>query len=114
MRCFCDSKETFDLKVEADVASDPIWCNQCGSNLNVMEAPISDKLKEELEDWVVLYGKWINWDIDKLRPNGVEMENQHNTLGQQLTEKVKKEIGSKYQVGFSPSTSAKSYVGLDL
>lgn len=40
MRCFCEHNETNDLKIEADVDSDPIWCNQCGSNFDIEEAPI--------------------------------------------------------------------------
>jgi hypothetical protein len=28
LQCFCEQKETFDIKVEGDVDTDPIWCAQ--------------------------------------------------------------------------------------
>jgi hypothetical protein len=27
MHCFCEQKETYELKVEGDVGADPVWCN---------------------------------------------------------------------------------------
>jgi hypothetical protein len=113
MRCFCEYKETYNLKVEGDVDTDPIWCNQCGCNIDIEEAPISDELKGELLRWVMMYGEWIDWDKDILRPNGIELENTHNKLGEQLTKKVKKELSTKYNVTFSPSSTARLYAGLD-
>ncbi|MFB6587912.1 hypothetical protein ACFCVQ_20075 [Bacillus thuringiensis] len=37
MRCYCENKETLDLKVEADVDTDPIWFNQCGWKFDIEE-----------------------------------------------------------------------------
>lgn len=37
MRCYCENKETLDLKVEADVDTDPIWFNQCGCKFDIEE-----------------------------------------------------------------------------
>ncbi|KYD02685.1 MULTISPECIES: hypothetical protein [Heyndrickxia] len=113
MRCFCENKETFDLKVEGDVDTDPIWCNQCGCNFDIEEVPISEDLKDELMKWAMQYGKWIDWSKDTLRSNGIELENEHNKLGHLLTDQVKKELGAKYKVSFSPSSSARMYAGLD-
>ncbi|OHR66945.1 hypothetical protein HMPREF3291_00795 [Bacillus sp. HMSC76G11] len=113
MQCFCEHKETYNLKVEGDVDSDPIWCNHCGSNFDIEEAPISDELKDELVKWVMMYGELIDWDKDTLRPGGIELENTHNKLGEQLTEKVKKELGTKYKVTFSPSSTTRLYARLD-
>ncbi|WP_191561261.1 hypothetical protein [Metabacillus idriensis] len=113
MRCFCEHNETNDLKIEADIVTDPIWCNQCGSNFDIEEAPISDELKDELMRWVMMYGEWIDWDKDTLRHDGIELENTHNKLGEQLTEKVKKELDTKYKVTFFPSSTARLYAGLD-
>jgi transcription elongation factor Elf1 len=114
MRCFCENKQTFNLKVEGDVDTDPIWCNQCGCNFDIEEVPLSEDLKDDLMRWAMMYGRWIDWSKDTLLPNGIELENEHNKQGQQLTEKVKKELGTKYRVRFSPSTSARLYSGLDL
>ncbi|EFV74831.1 hypothetical protein HMPREF1013_04857 [Bacillus sp. 2_A_57_CT2] len=114
MHCFCENKETFDLKVEGDVSADPIWCNQCGCNFDIEEVPLSEDLKDDLMRWAMMYGRWIDWSKDTLLPNGIELENEHNKQGQQLTEKVKKELGTKYRVKFSPSTSARMYSDLDL
>jgi hypothetical protein len=40
MECHCEQKETSELKVEGDVGADPIWCNQCGCNLEIEDIPI--------------------------------------------------------------------------
>lgn len=113
MQCLCKNKDPFDIKVEGDVGADPIWCNKCGCNFDIEEVPISDDLKDELMKWVMMYGEWIDWNKDSLRSNGIELENGHNKLGQQLTDKVKKELGAKYTVTFSPSTSARMYASLE-
>ncbi|QOR64995.1 hypothetical protein IM538_14225 [Cytobacillus suaedae] len=113
MRCFCANKESYALKIEGDVGADPIWCNDCGCNLDLEEFPIPSDLKEQLTSWAMMYGEWIDWSKDKLRSNGIELEDKHNKLGQQLTVKVKKELGSRYKVEFSPSSSARMYAGLD-
>ncbi|MFC0562350.1 hypothetical protein [Halalkalibacter alkalisediminis] len=109
MYCFCEQKETLVLKVEGDVGADPLWCNQCSCNFDLEDIPISDELKGELMRWGNKYGKWIDWDKDKLIPNGIEMEEEHNKQGSILTEKVKKELRGKYRVKFSPSTMARGY-----
>ncbi|WP_409304983.1 hypothetical protein [Peribacillus sp. SCS-155] len=113
MICFCEHQETYDLKVEGDVGTDPIWCNQCGCNFDIEEVPISGDLKEELMRWAMRYGEWMDWNNDTLRVNGIELEDKHNKLGQQLTEKVKKELGKNYKVRFSPSSSARMYADLN-
>jgi transcription elongation factor Elf1 len=109
MECFCEQKETYELKVEGDVGADPIWCNQCGCNLDIDDLPISDTLTNELIEWVNRYGEWIDWDEDKLLPNGIELEEEHNKQGLTLTEKTKKELEGKYRIKFSPSTMARMY-----
>ncbi|MEL3973338.1 hypothetical protein AAEO50_13705 [Rossellomorea oryzaecorticis] len=109
MRCLCEQKETFDLKIEGDVGADPIWCAQCGCNLELEGLPISNELKEKLMDWVTNYGKWIDWDTDKITPNGIEMEEAHNREGEILTKQTKQELKNNYRMTFSPSTMGRSY-----
>ncbi|MTT30426.1 hypothetical protein GMB86_00165 [Terrilactibacillus sp. BCM23-1] len=109
MNCFCGNRETNDLKIEGDVGADPIWCNKCGCNLDIEDIPISDVLAEELVSWAMKYGEWIDWDKDKLLPNGIELEDEFNQIGVALTEKVKQELGHKYKVKYSLSTSARYY-----
>jgi hypothetical protein len=109
MKCFCEQKETYNLKIEGDVGADPIWCNKCGCNLDFEEVPISNELKDQLMGWIMKYGDWIDWSKDKLVPNGVELEEEHNKIGRELTKKVKKELGEKYVIEFSPATMAESY-----
>jgi hypothetical protein len=108
MRCFCEQKETYEIKVEGDFGADPIWCNQCGFNFDLEDLPISKELKTELMEWVTKYGKWIDWDRDKLIPNGIKREEEHNKQGAIITEKVKNELRGKYSVNFSTSTMARS------
>jgi len=38
--CYSENKETFDLKIEGDVDTDPIWCNHCGCNFDIEEVSI--------------------------------------------------------------------------
>ncbi|MBO1511366.1 hypothetical protein [Metabacillus bambusae] len=105
MNCCCDIGEIYDLKLEAD----PLWCNRCGCNLDIEVVPISDELAEELSSWTRKYGKWIDWDKDKLLPNGIEMEDDFNQKGVTLVEKLKQEIEGNYKIKFIPSTSARFY-----
>lgn len=109
MQCFCEQKETYELKIEGDVGADPIWCNQCGCNFDLEDIPISNELKRELMGWATKYGEWIDWEKDKLLPNRIELEEEHNKQGVKLTEKVKKELGENYKIKFLASTMAKSY-----
>jgi hypothetical protein len=109
MECFCEQKETYELKIEGDVGADPIWCNQCSCNLDIEDIPISNELKLELMEWVTRYGEWIDWDHDKLLSNGIELEEEHNKQGLNLTEKIKKELEGKYRIEFSPASMARSY-----
>lgn len=109
MNCCCNSRETMDLKIEGDVGADPVWCNKCGCNLDIEEVPISNKLAEELSYWARNYGKWIDWNKDELFSNGIKQEDKFNQMGLALTEKVKQEMDSKYNIKFIPSTSARYY-----
>lgn len=109
MECFCEQKETYVLKVEGDVGADPIWCNKCGCNFDIEDIPISNELKRELIEWVNMYGEWIDWDKDKLLSNGIELEEEHNKQGVNLTRKIKNELEGKYSMKFSPSTMARMY-----
>jgi hypothetical protein len=110
MECFCYRKETFELKIEGDVGADPIWCNKCGCNLDLENFAISENLKNELMSWALTYGEWIDWEKDKLIPNGLALEVHHNNRGRALTEKLKKEVDTLYTVTFSPSSTGRSYL----
>ena len=109
MHCFCEQKETYELKIEGDVGTDPVWCHQCSCNFDLEDIPISNELKSELMEWGTQYGEWIDWDTDKLIPNGIEMEEEHNKQGAKLSEKVMNELKEKYRIKFSPSSMARSY-----
>ncbi|PMC36677.1 hypothetical protein CJ195_14710 [Bacillus sp. UMB0899] len=109
MNCCCESGETNDLKIEGDVGADPIWCNKCGCNIDMEDLPVSVELADELSEWALKYGEWIDWDKDRLRNNGIEIEEEFNKLGVVLAERVKQEIGNNYKIKFCPSTSARLY-----
>ncbi|ANC77622.1 hypothetical protein ABE65_012775 [Fictibacillus phosphorivorans] len=113
MECCCENMKIYELKLEADVDTDPVWCNRCGCNLELDELPISLEQKEKLRDWAVQYGEWIDWDNDKLCENGLELEKEHNQMGQSLSSKIQKEVGDSYRVSFSPSRSARHYLNND-
>ncbi|WP_427107561.1 hypothetical protein [Lysinibacillus xylanilyticus] len=106
-QCKCD--ETYDLRVEADIGADAIWCNKCLCNFEISYVPISIELQSELTKWILKYGEWIDWANDGIVPNGIELEEIHNQQGLKLTEKVRKELEGKYKVSFSTSTFAKRH-----
>lgn len=101
-------------KFKADFMADPFWCNDCGENLEIDEFPISDKLQEELLEWVSEYGKWIDLETDLLKENGVKLEERHNEKGLRLFQEVKKQLGEKYPIVFVPSNSAQLYSDLEM
>ena len=105
----CKCNETYNLKVEADIGADAIWCKKCYCNFDIEYVPISIKLKAELMEWILKYGKWIDWKNDGIFPSGVELEETHNKEGLILTEKVQKELVGKYKITFSPSTFAREH-----
>ncbi|WP_246938828.1 hypothetical protein [Bacillus pinisoli] len=109
MKCDCEQQETCKLKVEGDVGADPIWCNQCGCNFELDDIPLSNELKRELSNWATQYGDWMDWELDQVIENGMEMEEVHNRKGAFLTEKVQSELWGKYKVKFSPSSMGRSY-----
>jgi hypothetical protein len=80
----CKCEFTNSLKIEADFGGDPIWCNQCGWNLDIEDFPLTDDLKVELDQWNSLYKK-------------ISI-NEHNSIGEHLTEKVKEELGNEYTI----------------
>jgi hypothetical protein len=84
--CKCEFTNSF--KIEADFVADPIWCNQCGWNLDIEDFPLTESLKAELNQWTGLYKK--------------SSINEHNSIGEQLTEKVKGELGTGYSILFIP------------
>lgn len=112
MSCFCEENKSFHIKVEGDVGAEAIWCDECYSNFNMEDVPISEELKAKLNKWIQEYGKWIHWEQDVLYPNGIQMEDEHNEMGEQLTIEVRKELSEVYQVRFSPSSSARMYARL--
>ena len=108
MKC-CQSQKIKQVRVEADISADPIWCDRCLSNLNVDDFTLTDELKNELQAWIYDYGKWIDWENDGIMPNGVLLEQQHNERGALLAAKVKLALDGQYRVVFSPSTFAMKY-----
>lgn len=105
----CGCKKLKQLKVEADIGADPLWCNTCFSNLDTDDFSLPDDLKKALFAWIADYGTWINWGTDGIVENGVLLEQQHNARGEKLFEKVKDALQGHYEVVFSPSTFAKRY-----
>lgn len=40
MNCLCEQKETYVLKIVGDAGADPVWCQQCGCNVDLENVPI--------------------------------------------------------------------------
>lgn len=84
----CKCEYTNSFKIESDFVADATWCNQCGWNIDIEDFPLSEDLKAELDQWTGQYKKIS--------------VNEHNLMGERLTEKVKKELGTEYKVVFIP------------
>ncbi len=110
MDCCCKSGKTSEIKIEGDVSADPIWCRNCGCNLDLDESPVSAELKEKLSRWALTYGKWIDWNTGSLLANGLELEKEFNQVGLLLTEEIKHELKDQYHVSYSPSSSSSYYL----
>ncbi|GIN88518.1 hypothetical protein J6TS2_49040 [Heyndrickxia sporothermodurans] len=109
MKINCNCQEnTNEIVIEADYGIDPIWCKNCGTNLDIDELPLTQSLKREVEQWVVDYGNWIDWETDKLIVNGEQLEKKYNEIGKKLTKKVKEEL-KEFSVVYKPSDTAGLY-----
>ncbi|MEH7278781.1 hypothetical protein ABWK26_11780 [Bacillus toyonensis] len=60
----------------------------------------------------MMYGKWIDLK-DEFRPDRIKMEDEHTKMGEQLTERLNRELGTKYKVKLPPSSNTKMYAGSD-
>ncbi|GIN63835.1 hypothetical protein J27TS8_38280 [Robertmurraya siralis] len=109
MLCGCEHSIPASLKIEGDVGADPLWCANCGYNIDIADLPLSNNLVAALSSWNMTYGEWIDWNTDKLKEDGIQLEKQFNRAGEALTEKVRREIGHIYGITFVPSTSARLY-----
>lgn len=107
----CRCQKIKQLRVEADIGADALWCDRCRYNLDIEQFSLTDALKKELAAWIDDYGTWIDWKNNGIVPNGVLLEQQHNDRGVRLTEKVIIALAGQYQVVFSPSIFAKEKVG---
>jgi hypothetical protein len=107
--CSCEQKEILDINIEDDVAADPLWCIHCGCNLDIEAMPISNKVKRELIKWASEYGSWIDWDLDEILPRGIDMETEHNRQGEILFERLKQELGGRYNFKYTSSTMGRRY-----
>lgn len=102
LECCCPTGITYQIKVTGDIAADPIWCQQCGCNLELEELPISRLLKVQLQTWVLTYGEWLDWDTEENLPNADELVKEFNTIGKLLTTNVKIELDERLQVNYEP------------
>ena len=110
--CKC-VKPTNSLRLEADFSADPIWCDICNWNLDLIALPLSIELEEEMRQWTLEWGKWINWNTDQLVTNAVLLEKAHNEWGLKLFHKIKSELGNMFYLKFSPSNSVEAYLQRD-
>lgn len=96
--CSC-KEDSYDLILQADFYTNPIWCRKCGCNLNLRDIPLSEGLKHELMSWVDDYSKSVLEESEHIH----EISQRHNKNGVQLLEKVHKEIGDKYTISYISS-----------
>ncbi|KWW17623.1 MULTISPECIES: hypothetical protein [Peribacillus] len=107
IKCNCP-QDTHEIIVEADYETDPLWCENCGANLDIDVLPVSQNLMKEVEKWAINYGEWMDWENDRLMVKGEYLEMKHNEIGQSLTMKIKEELEG-LSVVFKPSGTAELY-----
>lgn len=71
MECSCN--KTTHILFEADFA-DPIWCADCNMNLELDDFPVSAALRLRVARWTEDYGKWLDWERDKLLSVAIQQE----------------------------------------
>ncbi|TFD94394.1 hypothetical protein [Jeotgalibacillus sp. R-1-5s-1] len=98
-----------EINIEGDIGADPVWCHHCGCNLDIEDLPVSAKLIKELVQWAAEYGNWIDWDVDQLRPGGLELETRFNQKGLLLSEEVQQELGEEFTIRFIDSNHSVIY-----
>ncbi|QXE02437.1 hypothetical protein [Terribacillus sp. DMT04] len=99
MACSCG--KTSNLLIEADFG-DAVWCAVCKVNLEVDELPISGELKQQLDDWTRGFGKWIDWDSDRLTCDAEKTEEVFNQKGEVLVAKLQEALPS-FAITYQPS-----------
>lgn len=85
MECSCN--KTKHILFEADFA-DPIWCADC----NMDDFPVSAALRLRVERWTEDYGKWLDWERDKLKPDAETIEENFNNEGKLLSVAIQQEL----------------------
>ncbi|MBQ0140299.1 MAG: hypothetical protein KBT36_13515 [Kurthia sp.] len=103
MTLVCDCKEIKQLKIEADMGADPIWCATCHYNFDLEDIDLSGSLKKDLFSWVNDYASWVDWTTETLIEGQEKIEMLHNERGEVLTKLVQQALDGQYKVLFSPS-----------
>lgn len=111
IKCNCPNG-TNEIIIEAEYQTDPIWCKNCGTNLDIDDFPLNEGLKEEIVQWVMKYGEWIDWENDNLIANGGDLEKQFNEAGKNLAQKVKEDL-KEFSVGYNPSNTTEIYKNIN-
>ncbi|SHE37678.1 hypothetical protein SAMN05444392_101229 [Seinonella peptonophila] len=91
------------IKIEAAFASEPIWCSVCKSNIPIDDIPIKQELIQELQEWNRAFSVWLVDYKFKSTEEYFELETRHNQWGNELTERIKKELGHAFFIVFAPS-----------
>jgi hypothetical protein len=101
MECSCE-EQTLELTIESDFMADPVWCSNCKYNLDLYDIPVSEELKEELDEWAVDFQKVLSFNEDGIENVDEEFNIEYTRRGIALTEKVKKELGDRFSITFKP------------
>lgn len=91
------------IKLMADYQCYPLWLNSNDAvgNINPNTLPISNVLKNELNNWSDKYDETLNLD-DPLTSGFATPEEEmvFNEMGQSLKEKLQAELGDDYEVTY--------------
>jgi hypothetical protein len=95
--------KVYQLKKDSDMYDLLVEKNNKPNEFDIENFPLSNKIQEELFEWVSEYGEWIDLETDSLKENGLKLQANHNEKGLKLFQEVKKQLGEKYQIIFVPS-----------
>jgi len=92
------------IKLMPDYGCFPLWeaSPELVGNIDPSALPLSDGLKAELKAWSAEFDSTLNPD-DPLRSGFASLDDERAfaSMGQQIREKLEKELGSNFRIIFS-------------
>lgn len=99
------------IKLMADYQCFPLWEASPGDvgNIDPISLPISISLRKSLMDWAQLYDATLNWEDPATSGfTNVDSATQFMERGEELAQRLREELGSKFVVLLKVNASVKT------